>query len=181
VVQDQNGAAAVVTLRNVSSRPLRDVPVAISVRDAHGGTLFQNNAPGLQNALVSASLLEPHRELTWIEDQVPPAGRPASVSARVGQAQTASDPPPRLEVTGVHLVDDPASGVGAAGAVVNHSKIPQQSLVVFGVARRAGRIVAAGRAVLPEVPAGSSSPFQIFFVGDPRGARLQLSAPPTTL
>ena len=51
---------------------------------------------------------------------------------------------------------------------------------MFGVARRAGRIVAAGRAVLPELPAGSRLPFQIFFVGDPHGAQLQVSAPATT-
>jgi hypothetical protein len=43
-----------------------------------------------------------------------------------------------------------------------------------------GRIVAAGRAVLPEVAAGASVPFQAFLVGAATGARLEASAPPTT-
>jgi hypothetical protein len=46
---------------------------------------------------------------------------------------------------------------------------------------RGGRIVAAGRAVLPEVGAGQRAPFQVFFIGSPQGAQLQASAPPTTL
>jgi hypothetical protein len=52
---------------------------------------------------------------------------------------------------------------------------------VYGLARRGGRIVAAGRAVLPEVAANASAPFQAFLVGAPQGATLEASAPPTTL
>ena len=43
-----------------------------------------------------------------------------------------------------------------------------------------GKIVAAGRAVLAEVKPGTSVPFQAFFVGDPKGAKLEASAPATT-
>jgi hypothetical protein len=64
--------------------------------------------------------------------------------------------------------------------VVNHSTVAQQELVVDAIARRAGRIVALGRAVIAQDPAGSSTPFQIFFVGDPNGARLEFSAASTT-
>jgi hypothetical protein len=39
---------------------------------------------------------------------------------------------------------------------------------------------AAGRAVLPEVSAGASLPFQAFLQGNPSGARLEASAPATT-
>ena len=68
-----------------------------------------------------------------------------------------------------------------AGTVRNRSTVTQQDLVVYAVARRGGKIVAAGRAVLPEVAAGASVPFQAFLVGEPSGARLEASAPPTTL
>ena len=38
--------------------------------------------------------------------------------------------------------------------------------------------MAAGRAVLPEVPAaGTNLPFQIYFVGDPGGTEISTSAP----
>jgi hypothetical protein len=52
--------------------------------------------------------------------------------------------------------------------------------VVYAVARKGGRIVAAGRAVLPEVAPGASIPFQAYFVGNPSGARIQASAPATS-
>jgi hypothetical protein len=52
--------------------------------------------------------------------------------------------------------------------------------VVFGVARHGDRVVAAGRAVLPQLAAGASARFEVFLVGDARGARLHLSAPPTS-
>jgi hypothetical protein len=181
VLHGSEEAAAVVMLRNASSHTLRDVPIAITVKNARGGTLFQNNAPGLEAALVSVPSLAPHAELTWIDDQVPLSGNPATVGVQVGEAPSVTGSVPRIDVAGVHLAEDPANGVGAAGTVSNRSKTAQRSLVVFGVARRAGRIVAAGRAVLPEVAAGASTSFQVFFVGDPSGARLEMSAPPTTL
>lgn len=181
VLHSSEGAAAVVTLRNVSSRALREVPIAITVKNAHGATLFQNDAPGLETALVSVPSLPPHGELTWVDDQVPPTGEPATVSALVGEAQTAPEKVPAINVEGVHQIEDPTNGVGAAGTVHNRSKVVQRSLVVFAVARRAGRIVAAGRAVLPEAPAGAATPFQVFFVGNPSGAHLETSAPPTVL
>jgi hypothetical protein len=52
--------------------------------------------------------------------------------------------------------------------------------VVYAIARKGGRIVAAGRAVLPEVGQGASVPFQAYFVGDPKGARIEATAPPST-
>lgn len=174
------GAAAVVVLHNVSSRAQRDVPIAITVKNAGGQTLFQNNAPGLEAALVSVASLPAHGELAWVDDQLPATGQPAAVSALVGQAPTVAGAVPQIEVQGAHMIEDPSRGVGAAAKVSNRSRVAQQSLVVFAVARRGGKIVAAGRAVVPELAARAATPFQLFFVGDPRGAQLQISAPPTT-
>ncbi len=180
LVHSSEGAAAVVTLRNDSGHALKDVPIAITVSNASGRTLFQNNAPGLEAALTSLASLPAHGEVTWVNDQVPASsGAPASVSAIVGESPSASGPVPRIEVAGVHLSEENGS-TGATGTVHNRSHVTQQSLVVYVLARSAGRIVAAGRAVLPEVDAGASLPFQAFFVGSPAGARLEASAPPTT-
>jgi hypothetical protein len=181
VVHGSEGAVAFVTLRNSSAHALSGVPIAITVKDAAGRTLFRNDAPGLQPSLVSVGSLPLHGELTWVDDQVPPGGAPASVSARVGEAPAVAGSLPRIAVQGVHQIEDPSNGLGAAGTVLNGSRIAQRSLVVFVTATRAGRIVAGARAVLPDVAAGASMPFQVFFVGDPSGARLQASAPPTTL
>ena len=178
VLKGSEGAAAVVTLRNASSRPLREVPIAITVRDTHGRTLFQNNAPGLEAALTLLAALPAHGSVTWVDDQISKSGEPASVSALAGVTTAASGPEPRIEIGGLRLNEESSSEV--AGTVRNRSKVPQHKLVVYVIARHAGRIVAAGRAVLPEVAAGASVSFQTFLVGSPNGAKLQASAPPTT-
>ena len=57
IVHGGEGSAAVVTLRNDSEHTLKDVPIAITVKDAHGSTVFQNNTPGLEAALTSLASL----------------------------------------------------------------------------------------------------------------------------
>jgi hypothetical protein len=181
VLHDSEGAAAVLTLRNSSNSALRDVPIQITVKNAAGASTYTNATPGLSPSLVSVSLLPAHGVLTWIDDQVQSSGAAASVSTKVGEASPASGAIPTLTVQGAHLAQGSASGAGAEGVVVNRSGVSQQELIVYAVARRAGRIVAAGRAVLAQAPAGASTPFQIFLVGEPRGATLEVSAPATTL
>jgi hypothetical protein len=66
------------------------------------------------------------------------------------------------------------------GTLTNGSGTAQSELVIYAVAKRGSRVVAAGRAVLASVAAGASVPFQVFFVGNPQGALLQLGAPTTT-
>lgn len=179
IVHGHEGNAAVITLHNTSSHALRAVPIAIRVKDAHGATLFQNNTAGLEPALTSLGSLAAHGQETWIDDQIITSGTPASVSATVGESPTVSGTLPRIEARGVHASEEGGTE-GAAGTVHNDSSVIQQNLVVYVLARRAGQIVAAGRAVLPEVGAGASLPFQAFLQGTPSGARLEASAPATT-
>ncbi len=179
VVRSSEGAAAAVTVSNSSSHTLGATPIAITVKGAHGQTLYQNNAPGLEAGLTQISSLPAHGSVTWVDDQLPRLGEPASVSAVVGEAPVASGAQPRMiEVAGVHLAE--ASTGEISGTVRNRSGVTQQHLVVYVLARRAGTIVAAGRAVLAEAPAGAAVPFQAFLVGPPAGARLEASAPPST-
>jgi hypothetical protein len=176
LVRDSEGAAAVVSLRNISGAPLRDVPIQITVRNPHGVSIYTNDVPGLSPTLASVALIPAHASITWVDDQLQLSGIAAGVSAEVGEGTPASGAIPRLSVAGAHL-----SEAQAEGSVVNRSSVAQQELVVDAIARRAGRIVAAGRAVLASAPAGSSTPFQIFFVGAAKGARLEVSAPASTL
>ncbi len=178
VVHSTEGAAAAVTVRNSSSHTLSAVPIAVTVKSTGGQTLYQNNTPGLEAGLTSISSLPAHGTVTWVDDLVPTAGQPASVRAVVGEAPVASGPEPKIEVAGTHLAE--ASTGEVAGTVHNGSTVTQQKLVVYVLARRSGTIVAAGRAVLPEVAAGASAPFQAFLVGAPAGARLEASAPAST-
>lgn len=181
LVRGREGAAAVVTLRNSSARAITAIPIEITVRDARGAVLYENTAAGLTPSLTTVPLIAPHGETSWIDDQVPIAGTPASVTARVGEGVPSSGAIPLTTVAGTHLFEDPANGVGAEGDLTNHSSVPQRELIVYVLARRSGRIVAAGRAVLALAPAGAATHFQAFLIGSPAGATLQASAPPSTL
>ncbi len=179
VVRDKEGVAAAVTVHNSSAHTLSSVPIAITVKNAHGQTLYQNNAAGLEAGLTQISSLPARDSVTWVDDQVPVSGAPASVSAVVGEAPAASGPAePRIEVEGTHLAE--ASTGETSGTVRNRSSVTQQHLVVYVVARHSGTIVAAGRAILTEVSPGAAVPFQAFLVGAPTGAKLEASAPATT-
>jgi hypothetical protein len=181
LVRGTEGAAAVLTLRNVSGHALQSVPIAITVKDARGNTLFQNNAPGLEAALTSMALLEPGAPAIWVDDQVQASKAATSVSALAGEAEQAPTRIPRLQITGTQKVSESGSSPAASGTVTNDSAIVQHNLVVYAVAQRNGRIIGAGRAIVPEVAAHHSSQFEVFFVGAIGGAQLQFSAPPTTL
>jgi len=175
LVRGREGDAAIVTLHNTSNTTLSDVPVQINVRDARGASLYTNDVAGLSPTLASVALIPAHAALTWIDDQVQGTGVPVSVSAKVGEGTPSNAAVPQLSVQGTHIAEGESEGT-----VVNHSQIGQQELVVYALARRAGKIVAAGRAVLPAASAGATTPFQIFFVGNPAGAQLEVSAPATT-
>lgn len=177
LVRGREGTAAVVTLRSSAAKPLRDIPLAIALTGAGGGEEYSNEAPGLEAALVSLSLIEPHRATVWIDDQIPASGHAVSVTARVGEGSPAASPVPAISTRGVKLLE----GGELRGTVVNRSAVAQQDLVVYAVARSGGRMVAAGRAIVAILPAHGSQEFEIFMVGDPQGARIAVSAPPTTL
>jgi hypothetical protein len=177
VVHNSEGAAAIVTLHNRSATTLRDVPIQIDVLDARGASVFKNDTPGTSTTLVSAALVPAHATLTWIDNQIETTGVPASVTVEVGEGEPVSGAIPRLSAQGTHL----SGATEAEGNVVNHSGVSQEELVIYAVARKAGRIVAAARAVVPSAPTGMSTPFQLFFIGDPAGAQLEVSAPATTL
>jgi hypothetical protein len=178
LVHDSEGAAAVVSVHNLSATPLRSVPIAITVSGASGQALYRNNAPGLEAGLTSLAVLPAHATRTWVDDQVPASGDPRRVSAVVGQARPARRAEPELVVG--DLRREEADGE-TSGLLEDRSGVAQQRLVVYVIGRRGGRIVAAGRAVIPDVQAHGSSQFHAFLVGDVAGAQLQANAPATTL
>lgn len=180
VVHSSSGTAVVVALRNTTTHPLENAPIEITVRGAHATVLYQDNTPGLEPSLTTVSLLAPGQETIWVDDQVTATGLPLSASALVGEATQASGRIPQLSIAGAHLSAEAGAEATLSGTVANRSQISQQNLVVYAVARRSSKIVAAGRAVLPEVPVGANVPFQIYFVGDPHGAQISTSATATT-
>ncbi|HEU4600262.1 MAG TPA: hypothetical protein VFS26_10960 [Solirubrobacterales bacterium] len=181
ILSDGNGIAVVVELRNDSDRNLVDVPILIDVRDAAGKSVYRNDIPGIEPALAAVPYIPAGGEVQWVNDQVLPAGRPKSVEVKVGaDAASYAGRLPEIEVSEPQLTGDPVSGIEATGEVVNRTGSEQGRLLLYVVARRDGQVVAAGRGAIEHLKA-STKPlhYDVFFIGDPSGAALEISAFPT--
>ncbi len=158
------------------------VPLLIHVKDASGASLYSNSTPGLATSLVSAAYVPPHGTVVWVNDQIQATATPKQVQATVGEGKPASGAVPKIQVASWKIEHEPGGVALVAGTVANHSKVPQHELVVTALAERGGQTVAAGRAVLTELPAGASDRFQIFLVGaNPQGAKLTVAVAPSTI
>lgn len=180
-LKDKNGEAVVVRMLNVGKQPLADLPVSVKLADKGGKAVYTNTAPGLETALAHVALLQPGQELFWVNDQVVSSGKPAAAQTLVGAAKPVTGSAPNIEVKGFRMERDPVSGISVTGRVFNHSNILQRRMPVFCVAHRGDTVVAAGRAILEKVKPGKPAHFTIFFIGDPRNARITLTPLPTVL
>lgn len=177
-VHDSEGAAIVVTLRNAGARTQKEVPLLVRVNGGTGS--YSNAAQGLAPSLVRAALVPAHGETIWVDDQVQATEASGSVSAEPGEGSRVAGSAPQI-VIGTHKLEtDPGGSAVVKGNVSNRSAVTQKELVVYVVASRGGKVVAAGRGVLANLAAGASSPFEVFLIGQPAGASLALAAPPTT-
>jgi hypothetical protein len=182
VLQDKNGAAAVVDLHNSGATMQVNVPVSIDVLGPGKKSVFKNDAPGLEPALVSAPLLAPNSDFAWVNDQVTPSGPAQSIDVKVGRAPTKPAAKlPQLDVSQPTLKNDPVSGVEAAGTVTNKSQVEQRALIVYCVARRGKTVIAAGRSAIARLQPGKKKAYHVYFIGNPSGGRLTVAAPPTVL
>jgi hypothetical protein len=177
VVHDANGTAAAVELRMRGRKAEAQLPLALEVAGARS---YRNDLPGLAPSLTHVALLRPGERVWWVNDQVL-ADAPKAVKARVGlPASPAAARPPRLVTRPLKLERD-SSGAFTSGRLRNGSKVEQRDVIVFAVAERAGKVVAAGRAGIERLKAGKSGRFKVFWIGDPAGARVRVFAPPTVL
>ena len=126
--------------------------------------------------------MKPRARFLWVNDQVDPGARVKSARARIGEP---TRPPPkrvpRIELTRPRFEQDPVSGVAATGYVRNESDVEQRRLVIYAVARRGGKVVAAGRGQINRLKPRKRARYNVFFIGNPRGASVSVTAPPTVL
>jgi hypothetical protein len=181
LLHDQNGDAIVVSLKNESKETLVSVPILIDIRDAKGTTVYKNNTAGLDFALNHIAVLEPGETFLWVNDQVTGEGRTAKVAVGQPEAKPPGGPLPELAVSPPRLQHD-FSGANVSGTVTDKSKIDQSHLILFAVARQGGRIVAAGRGQIKALKVSAKpAPYNIYFIGNPVGAEVEIQAPPTVL
>lgn len=183
VLTDQYGTAVAVVLKNNSQQGLADAPIQINVKDAKGKSVFKNNLAGTETSLLQVPVIKPGSEVYWVHDQViPTGGKPASVEVTVGEAKELPADLPEIQVSPPTLNEDPVSGIEVTGNVVNKSDVEQTNLTLYAIARKGGKIVAAGRGVIPKLKNdGTPASYHIFFIGNPTGADISVIAPPVTL
>lgn len=184
IVADRYGTAVAVQLELTGKRAQAQLPVGFDVTGPGGKALYTNDLPGLAPSLTHVALLPPRRRVWWVNDQVQADGARA-VKARIGAGDAKASAaalakPPALEPTKMRL-DSDSSGSFTRGFLRNRSAVEQRNVTVYGVAERGGKLVAAGRAGIERLKARDKALFRIFWIGDPKGARVQVFAPPTTL
>jgi len=181
LLSDANGSAVVVELRNTSQEDLADVPIAIDVRDAKGKSVYSNDLPGLESALTHVPYIEAGGETAWVHDQVLAVGKPKSVEVTVGEGGVPfSGEVPAFDVSEPKLEGDPYSGVVAGGKAENESGEQIDRLLLYAVARKGEEVVAAGRGAIEKVkPEPKPLFYNVYFIGDPRGADVEVISFPT--
>lgn len=182
LLNDQYGSAVVLRVKNKSTIGQVDVPIQVDVKDAKGKSVYRNDTEGLEDGLIHLQIIGPKEETWWVNDQVLATGEPVSFDYEVG----VPDGPypakiPEIEVSNPKLEVDPTSGLKVGGTVVNKSSIEQDDLLLYAVATKGGKVVAAGRGLIPKLKTdGKKVAYNIFFIGDPKGAEVEVFATPTT-
>jgi hypothetical protein len=171
--------AVAVKLTATSKRPQLNVPLLVNVTGKGGKVVYTNGTGGVEAALQRIALLRPRASEWWVDDQVLTSQPGSAVKVRVGTGTSprGSAPAPVLTAKTKHVGEQ--SGLSElSGELVNGSSKAQSKVPVFAVALRAGKVVAAGRAVVGSLPGhrGATAPFQIFLVGNPAGAKFELTA-----
>jgi hypothetical protein len=180
LLHDQNGDAIVVPLTNESSKMMVSVPILIKIRNGKQ-TVYQNDTAGIDYALNHVALIKPHETFYWVNDQLTGQGKTAKVEVGDPEGKPPAGPLPQYTVSDPRFGHD-FSGVKVSGTVKNDAKIDQSHLILFGVARRGGKIVAAGRGQIKDLKhTAKPAPYVLYFIGDPTGSDVTIQAPPTTL
>ena len=182
VLKDENGIAVVVDMKN-SGKAQGGVPVAIAVKGAGGKEIWSNSTPGLDRSLITAAVVDRGSSF-WVNNQIQAVGKPKKAVAKIGPSDTGVPAdPPVIKLSKFQFKSD-ISGVYLAGVVKNTSKLPQKRLVISCVSRSGSTVVAAGRAIIDRLaPDPTPKPvlFRVYFIGNPKGGKVQCISPPTTL
>lgn len=181
LLSDAYGSAVVVDLHNSSDESLTEVPILIDVLDAKGKSVYTNDIPGIEPALAAVPYIPAGGDVEWVNDQVLTSGKAKSVKVKVGASSASySGELPAVEVSSPQIEGDPVSGIEATGTVVNRTGKFQERLLLYAVARKGGKVVAAGRGAIDHLKAGTKPlHYDIFFIGDPKGADLEVAQFPT--
>jgi hypothetical protein len=182
VVLSAGGTSAVaLELKVGGGKPQANVPIVFSVAGKNGKKQFSNTLAGLEPSLQTLAVAVPHKTTWWVNDQLLGAKDPTSVKVKIGDGKRLAQAP-EVDVTDTDFRPDPA-GTYYEGTLINKTGKDLLNVPVFGVGLKGSQVVAAGRSIVPKLPAkpipGKPTRFRIFFTGDPRGTTVQVTVAPT--
>lgn len=182
LLTDQYGSALVLRLKNSSPKPQVDVPLGVVVKNDKGKAIYKNDIQGLEDGLIKIPFIEGSSDGWWVNDQVLVTQKPKSADVTIGNPEAGSPASiPEIEVSPPTLEVDPVSGMNVTGEVTNRSAIEQVDMLLFAVATRGGKVVAAGRGLIPKLKTdGKPEFYRIYFIGDPKNADIEVVAMPST-
>lgn len=174
---EANGTSAVVVeVQNPDpKRPILSAPIKIELLDEAGKVIGSNATAGTEPILNQVPSLPPDGKVLYVNDTISPEGTPAS--ARVKATGTPTDARlQKFEVKGE--IDESVYGASVVGTVLNPGPETRKNVRVEAVVTKGGKVVAAGGALIDQLEANATGDFQIFLIGDPKGGKLTVWAPP---
>jgi len=174
--------AIAVQLRNVTTRPVSDLPISVGVRTRGGRTSYLNRAAGLPYFQTHVGAISAAGTVTWVYTGRGLATTGARPFARVGvptvddQAGTTGVP----TITAVAVASPTRPGVARA-VVTNRSSVPQVGLALYASATSGRRLLAAGQASVAQLAAGHSATVAIPVIGAAGAGTFAVDAPATNL
>jgi hypothetical protein len=178
--ESQDGVLTAVVVELTSKDKARSVlwaPIDVVVKDAAGKEVGKTNIPGANPLLIHVPSLPAGGTAYYVNDQIAPDAMPATAAVTLGGTLVAMTPPPgTLKVTG-KIVIDPDYGPSFVGTVTNTADVRQEQIIIQGIARRGGKIVAAGTSNVLGLEPGASADYVGSLIGDSKGAKLEVFAP----
>jgi hypothetical protein len=173
----QSDNAVVVRVTNPSARSaLTEAPIAIDLFDRTGKIVGTSAVVGADPLLEHVPYVAPGESALFVSDSIATSGVPrharATATAIFAPVRSA-----RLTVRAPRLRTSPFGSV-ADGTLVRSGPVGRRQVLIQAVVRRRGHLVAAGTTVATVPALGRARPFEIQLVGDAKGGKLRVWAPP---
>lgn len=178
IVRGRRADALVVSVANLGSQPLTDLPISIGVVAPRAAPVYLNGRANIDYYDTHVPAIPAHATTSWVLPGVRtvPAGR---LFARVGVARDPSSTTvaalPRIGAA--QLIGTSSDQLRIR--LSNDSGLPQYTVQVYALALRNGRAVGAGRTAVFELSGESQATVGLTLAGRATGAQLELYAPPT--
>jgi hypothetical protein len=178
VVHGDGDAAIAVTLENTSDHPVNDLPIEVGVTGSGGKDEVLNGGREVPYFKAHTPAIAPGAQTTWVYTAKDDLDGEAFAKVGAEPSDPALHQAPSLPTVSAQA-PAAADGDKASVELTNSSDFTQYDLVVFAWAVDGDKVVAAGRADGGDLEPGDSKSVAVKLIGSPKGAQVEVAAPPT--